>query len=170
MNREVQARFLAVQLTAIFAKDSAEIARGTAPPAGSSSSLARSSGDDGAASSQPPSLSRLAFPVLLMCRLLRDAEQGRDLLPAPAKFARAAYLQLLDRVQQRAQGSDPAPPDLRILARCLRHDLTRLDHLRQDSLTSHRRQDLLTAAGTSRKPSRRCSDTTEGPRPRVKDR
>jgi hypothetical protein len=62
-------------------------------------------------------------------RLLRDAEERRDLLPAPAELARAEHLQLLDRLQQRAQRSDPTQPDVRIPARRLRHDLLRAHHV-----------------------------------------
>src|SRR5262249_14395987 len=99
------------------------------------------------ASSQPAPLPPLALPVLLMNRLLGDAEQGRDLLPTPAELARTLDLQLLYRLQERAQRRHAAEPDLRILARRLRHDLTRLDHSRQYNLTSDRRQDFLTAVG-----------------------
>jgi hypothetical protein len=43
-----------------------------------------------------------------MHRLLGDAQQRGDLLPAPATLAGAAHLQLLDGLQQRPQGGDPA--------------------------------------------------------------
>jgi hypothetical protein len=50
----------------------------------------------GAVSSQPAPRARLAIAVLLVHGLFGDAEQGRDLLPAPAELARTADLQLLD--------------------------------------------------------------------------
>jgi len=49
--------------------------------------------------------------------LLRDTEQFGDLLPAPTELTRASHLQLLDRLDQRAQRRRPAQPNLGILAR-----------------------------------------------------
>src|SRR6185437_3866186 len=56
-------------------------------------------------------------PEPLVDRLLRDAEQRRDLLPAPPELSRAANLQLLDRLEQRAQRCNRAQADLGIAAR-----------------------------------------------------
>jgi hypothetical protein len=58
-----------------------------------------------------------------MHRLLGDAEQRGDLLPAPATLAGATHLQLLDGLEQRPQRGDAAQPDLGIVARGLGYDV-----------------------------------------------
>src|SRR5207248_428520 len=132
-------------------------------PAGSSS---RAGAPHAEVSSQSPARAPLALAVSLVHGLLRDTEQGGDLLPAPAELTRLLHLQLLDRLEQRTQRCHGTQSDLRILTRCLHHHLNWLDHPRQDNLTGIDRQVILTTTGPTRSPHTcgRCSRTSPSAR------
>jgi hypothetical protein len=87
--------------------------RASAPPAVSAAVVGVRAG---AVSRSTPAMLAPACAVLLVDSLLRDSEQGGDLLPAPAALARVLHLQLFDRLEQGTQRRHRTQPDLGIVA------------------------------------------------------